>query len=84
MLSVDNGLSYNAKKALEKGIVLGITTTLIYLIVVIITTPAFQPITTIIAAFKMNYIVIFGLSAGIGDQKYITSLFCSLIYGVVV
>lgn len=78
MLSVDNGLSYNAKKALEKGIIFGIITTLIYLIVVIVTTPALQPITAIIAAFKMNSVVILGLSAGIGAQVFLSSYSSSL------
>ena len=75
-------LSYNAKKALVKGIIIGIVTTLIYLAVVVITTPNLPAIAAINAAFKINSIVIFGLAAGIGVQVFISTytkgLGCSL------
>jgi hypothetical protein len=61
-------LSYNAKKALVKGIIIGIITTIVYLAVVVITTPSLPAIAAINAAFKINSIVIFGLAIGIGTQ----------------
>jgi hypothetical protein len=75
-------LSYNAKKALVKGIIIGIITTIVYLAVVVITTPNLPAIAAINAAFKINSIVIFGLAAGIGVQVFISTytkgLGCSL------
>jgi hypothetical protein len=75
-------LSYNVKKALVKGIIIGIITTIVYLAVVVITTPNLPAIAAINAAFKINSIVIFGLAAGIGVQVFISTytkgLGCSL------
>ena len=75
-------LSYNAKKALVKGIIIGIITTIVYLAVVVITTPSLPAIAAINAAFKINSIVIFGLAIGIGTQVFISTyakgLGCSL------
>ena len=75
-------LSYNAKKALVKGIIIGIITTIVYLAVVVITTPSLPTIAAINAAFKINSIVIFGLAIGIGTQVFISTyakgLGCSL------
>ncbi|HZB16977.1 MAG TPA: hypothetical protein VE445_07400 [Nitrososphaeraceae archaeon] len=75
-------LSYNAKKALVKGIIIGIVTIIVYLAVVVITTPNLPAIAAINAAFKINSIVIFGLAAGIGVQVFISTytkgLGCSL------
>lgn len=65
--------SYNAKKALVKGIIVGIFTTLIYLIVVVVTTPSLTPIAAIFAAFSINYMIIFGLAIGVGTQVFISS-----------
>src|SRR5918911_3175070 len=65
--------SHNAKKALGKGIIVGIITTLIYLIVVVVTTPSLPPIATINAAFSINSIIIFGLAIGVGTQIFISS-----------
>src|SRR5918995_4087012 len=66
-------LSYNAKKALMKGIAVGLVTTVIYLSIVIITTPNLPAIAAINAAFKVNFIVILGLALGVGVQFFITS-----------
>ena len=80
--SVTHILSYNAKKALVNGIIIGIITTMVYLAVVVITTPSLSPIASINAAFKINSIIIFGLAAGIGTQVFIFTytkgLGCSL------
>ena len=66
-------LSYNAKKALMKGIAVGLATAVIYLSIVIITTPNLPAIAAINATFKVNSIVILGLALGVGVQFFITS-----------
>jgi hypothetical protein len=66
-------LSYNAKRALVRGIIIGIVTTIVYLAVVVITTPSLPAIAAINAAFKINSIVIFGLAVGIGTQVFIST-----------
>jgi hypothetical protein len=66
-------LSYNAKKALMKGITVGAATAVIYLAIVIITTPNLPAIAAINAAFKVNSIVIVGLAVGVGIQFFLTS-----------
>ena len=66
-------LSYNAKKALMKGTTVGIATAVIYLAIVVITTPSLPPIAAINAPFKVNSIVIFGLAIGVGIQFFLTS-----------
>ena len=81
-ISAIQPLSYNAKKALVNGIIIGIVTTIVYLAVVVITTPNLPPIAAINAAFKINSIIILGLAAGIGTQVFISTytkgLGCSL------
>jgi hypothetical protein len=72
-ISTSQILSYNAKKALVKGIIIGIITTLVYLAVVVITTPNLPAIAAINAAFKKNSIVIFGLGIGIGTHIFLAS-----------
>lgn len=71
-------LSYNTKKALVKGTIVGITTAVIYLTIVIITTPNLPANAAINAAFKVNSIVIFGLAVGVGIQFFLTSYSKSL------
>jgi hypothetical protein len=66
-------LSYNAKKGLLKGIAVGVITTIIYLAVVVITTPSLPVVAAIKAAFKINSIIIFGLAIGIGTQVFLSS-----------
>ena len=73
MLLITKALSYNAKRALVKGVIVGIITTLIYLIVVVVTTPSLPPIAAIYAAFRINSIIIFGLAIGVGTQVFISS-----------
>src|SRR5919197_769955 len=73
MLLITKRPSYNAKKALVKGIIVGIITTLIYLIVVVVTTPSLPPIAAINAAFRINSMIIFGLAIGVGTQIFISS-----------
>jgi hypothetical protein len=79
MLRVTKHLNYNnAKKGLVKGIIIGSLTIVIYLLVVIITTPTLLPISAINAAFKINSIIIFGLAVGVGVQVFISSYSKSL------
>jgi hypothetical protein len=66
-------LSYNAKKALVKGITVGVAAASIYLAIVIITTPNLPATAAINAAFKVNSIVIFGLAVGVGIQFFLTT-----------
>jgi hypothetical protein len=66
-------LSYNAKKALVRSIILGIGITIVYLAVVVITTPSLPPIAVINAVFKINSVIIFGLAVGIGAQVFLSS-----------
>jgi hypothetical protein len=47
-------LNYNTKKALVNGLIIGIVTTIVYLVVIIVTTPSLPPIAAINAAFKIN------------------------------
>ena len=60
-------------KPLSKGIVVGIITIMIYLVVVIITTPALAPLDAVSAAFQINSIIIFGIGTGVGLQMYLSS-----------
>jgi hypothetical protein len=64
---------YNIQKSLVKGIVIGISTALIYLATVVVTTPSLPAIVAINAAFKVNSIVIFGLAIGVGIQFFLAS-----------
>lgn len=66
-------LSYNAKRALVKGTIVGIATAVFYLVIVVITTPSLPAIAAIDAAFKVNSIVIFGIAIGVGIQFFLTS-----------
>jgi hypothetical protein len=72
-ISATQILTYNAKRALVRGIIIGIVTTIVYLAVVVITTPNLPAIAAINAAFKINSIVIFGLAVGIGTQVFIST-----------
>ena len=66
-------LSYNARRAVVKGTIVAAMTAVIYLTIVVITTPSLPAIAAINAAFKVNSIVIFGLAIGVGIQFFLTS-----------
>jgi hypothetical protein len=66
------------KKSLVKGTIVGIVTAVIYLAIVVITTPSLPAIVAINAAFKVNSIVIFGLAIGVGIQFFLASCSKSL------
>ena len=69
-------------KPISKAIFVGIVTIVIYLLVVVITTPALEPLAAISAAFQLNSIVIIGMGIGIGLQIFLSekskSLGCKL------
>ncbi len=58
--------------AIQKSILVGTLTIMIYLFVVIITTPALGPFDAINAAFQLNFIVIFGMGVGVGLQIFLS------------
>ena len=57
---------------IKKAILVGMATVVIYLSVVVITTPALEPIAAINAAFQLNAIVIIGMGIGIGLQIFLS------------
>ena len=59
-------------KAIQKATIVGIITVIIYLSVVVITTPVLEPLAAISAAFQLNAIVIIGMGIGIGLQVFLS------------
>ena len=59
-------------KPILKAILVGVITIVIYLTVVVITTPALEPYDAISAAFQLNSIVIIGMGIGIGLQIFLS------------
>jgi hypothetical protein len=59
-------------KPIRKAILVGIITVTGYLSVVVITTPALEPLDAISAAFQLNSIVIIGMGFGIGLQVFLS------------
>jgi len=57
---------------IKKAVLVGILTMVIYLTVVVVTTPALGPLDAISAAFQLNTIVIVGMGIGIGMQIYLS------------
>ena len=57
---------------IKKAILVGILTIVVYLSVVVITTPALEPLAAINAAFQLNSIVIIGMGIGIGLQVFLS------------
>ncbi len=53
---------------IKKAIMFGTLTVVVYLTVVVFTTPALEPLAAINAAFQINAIVIKGMGIGIGLQ----------------
>ncbi len=66
-------LSYSARMALKKGVIISIITAVVYLTIVVATTPNLPPQASIKAAFSINSIVIIGISIGAGAQIFISS-----------
>jgi hypothetical protein len=59
-------------KPIRKAILVGILTVAVYLSVVVITTPALEPLDAISAAFQLNSIVIIGMGIGVGLQVFLS------------
>ncbi|MCH7967222.1 MAG: hypothetical protein IIB02_07405 [Thaumarchaeota archaeon] len=57
----------------KKAILVGIMTVVVYLTVVVLTTPALEPLAAVNAAFQLNAIVIIGMGIGIGLQVFLSS-----------
>ncbi|CAD6523810.1 conserved membrane hypothetical protein [metagenome] len=58
--------------AFLKSIIVGIITIVVYLFVVVITTPGLEPLVAINAAFQLNAIIIIGMGIGMGLQIYLS------------
>ena len=72
-------LSYNAKKALVKGIIIGVVPALSYLLVVVITTPNLTAACCLLTLPVMiNSPIIFGLGIGLGAQVFLSAYSKSL------
>lgn len=67
---ISSKLSYNTRNALVKGIVVSIITTIVYLVVVAITTPNLPSSVALGAALRINGIIIVGLAIGVGIQVF--------------
>jgi len=59
-------------KPIQKATLVGILTVIVYLAVVVITTPALEPLAAISAALQLNAIVIIGMGIGIGLQLFLS------------
>jgi hypothetical protein len=59
--------------AIIRGLIAGLISLAIYLLIVVFTTPNLPPLASLNAALKMNWIIIVGLSVGLGSQIYISS-----------
>ena len=59
-------------RPIQKAILVGIITIVVYLSVVVLTTPALDPLDAISAAFQLNSIVIIGMGIGIGFQVFLS------------
>ena len=55
-------------RPIQKASVVGMITITFYLLVVVATTPALDPLSAISAAFQLNSIIIIGMGIGIGLQ----------------
>jgi len=66
-------IRHNTKMALLKGILLGSTSILAYIIIVIVTTPELPASFAIKAAFFINPIIIYGTAFGVGVNTFISS-----------
>jgi len=64
--------SWSSMDVTTKSVLIGTTTILTYLLIVVLTTPALEPIAAISAAFQLNAIIIFGMGIGVGLQIYLS------------
>ncbi|MGH9951416.1 MAG: hypothetical protein ACRD5J_07315 [Nitrososphaeraceae archaeon] len=70
---IQKALSYNARKALLKGVIVGAITAVVYLTIVVVTTPNLPPRVAVNAALTVNGIIIVGLAVGVGIQIFASS-----------
>ena len=66
-------LSYNARMALRKGLIVAAITAVAYLAIVVVTTPNLPAEAALRAAFAINSPIILGISIGVGAQIFISS-----------
>ncbi len=66
-------LSYNSKRSLLRALIVGIITVPTYIFVVVITTPNLPPLYAINTTLQLNSPIIFGTTAGISIQSFISS-----------
>jgi hypothetical protein len=66
-------MSPPALSVLVRGLIAGFISPAIYFLIVVFTTPSLPPSASVIAAVKVNWVIIVGLSVGIGSQIYISS-----------
>ena len=59
-------------RPIQKATIIGVLTVFVYLFVVVITTPALEPLAAISAAFQLNSIIIIGMGIGIGLQIFLS------------
>lgn len=71
------------RRALKRALIAGSVSIIVYLFVVIITTPNLPPLASLSAAIKVNGIIIFGLAIAMGAQIYVSnygkSLACNIV-----
>ena len=65
------GMMWAKITPIKKAFIIGIFTIVLYLLVVVVTTPALPPLDAIRAAFQINSIIIIGMGIGIGLQIYL-------------
>jgi hypothetical protein len=82
MFTLRKPLSFNAKKVLLKGIVVGLIVMAAYVTIVVVTTPNLPPANAVATAFTINPLIIGGTAIAVGAQvamtSYSKSLGCSL------
>lgn len=61
------------RNALKRALIAGSVSMIIYLFVVIVTTPNLPPVAALKAAVKVNGIIVFGLAIAIGVQSYFSN-----------
>lgn len=71
-------MSPPALSALVRGLIAGFISLSTYLLIVVFTTPNLPPLASLNAALRVNWIIVIGLSSGIGSQIYISSYARSL------
>ena len=59
-------------KPILKSVIVGLITVFLYISVVVVTTPALEPVYSISAAFELNSVIIFGMGIGIGLQVFLS------------